>query len=79
MIISRQNQGAYHILIIIADGQVTPDSEWGKPEQETRNSIVEASNYALSIILIGVGDGPWDMMEEFDDVRRLYIDYSEIT
>ena len=59
--------GAYHILIIIADGQVTPDTEWGKPESETRAAIVEASNYALSILVVGVGDGPWDMMDEFDD------------
>jgi hypothetical protein len=45
----------------MADGELSPQ------EQATVNSIVNASNYPLSIVLVGVGDGPWDMMKEFDD------------
>ncbi|CAH1233772.1 uncharacterized protein [Branchiostoma lanceolatum] len=55
-----KQQKGYHILLIIADGQV-------KDEGPTRDAIVEASNFALSIIMVGVGDGPWGVMKEFDD------------
>ncbi|KAI3989266.1 hypothetical protein MKX01_004815 [Papaver californicum] len=64
--------GQYHVLLIIADGQVTRsvDTDVGHlspQEQDTVNAIVKASDYPLSIVLVGVGDGPWDMMREFDD------------
>lgn len=62
----------YHVLLIIADGQVTRscDTESGRlspQEQSTVDAIVAASEFPLSIVLVGVGDGPWDMMKEFDD------------
>ncbi|KAI3501022.1 hypothetical protein L1887_36852 [Cichorium endivia] len=72
MTIVEQSGGQYHVLLIIADGQVTRsvDTEPGHlspQEQRTVDAIVEASKVPLSIVLVGVGDGPWDMMKEFDD------------
>ncbi|KAK1363210.1 RING-type E3 ubiquitin transferase [Heracleum sosnowskyi] len=70
--IVEQSRGQYHVLLIIADGQVTRsvDTERGQlspQERKTVEAIVKASEYPLSIIVVGVGDGPWDMMREFDD------------
>ncbi|XP_026657371.2 E3 ubiquitin-protein ligase RGLG2-like isoform X1 [Phoenix dactylifera] len=64
--------GQYHVLLIIADGQVTRSvdtihGQLSSQERDTMNAIVKASDYPLSIVLVGVGDGPWDMMREFDD------------
>ena len=50
----------YHILIIIADGEVDNVIESGK-------AVIEASNHPLSIVCIGVGDGPFDNLKDFDD------------
>uniref|UniRef100_A0A804UAU4 RING-type domain-containing protein n=1 Tax=Zea mays TaxID=4577 RepID=A0A804UAU4_MAIZE len=64
--------GQYHVLLIIADGQVTRsvDTQSGQlspQERDTIDAIVRASQFPLSIVLVGVGDGPWDMMHQFDD------------
>ncbi|KAL4193269.1 hypothetical protein AMTRI_Chr06g176090 [Amborella trichopoda] len=64
--------GQYHVLLIIADGQVTRSvntdhGQLSPQEQQTVDAIVKASDYPLSIVLVGVGDGPWDMMRQFDD------------
>ncbi|XP_048499311.1 E3 ubiquitin-protein ligase RGLG3 isoform X1 [Beta vulgaris subsp. vulgaris] len=62
----------YHVLVIVADGQVNrssdlPPEKLSPQEQATVDSIVAASYYPLSIVLVGVGDGPWDAMKKFDD------------
>ncbi|CAI9784000.1 unnamed protein product [Fraxinus pennsylvanica] len=67
-----QSGGQYHVLLIIVDGQVTRsvDTSIGQlspQERSTVDVIVKASDYPLSIVLVGVGDGPWHTMQKFDD------------
>ncbi|KAL8118321.1 hypothetical protein AgCh_016018 [Apium graveolens] len=70
--IVEQSRDQYHVSLIIAEGQVTRsvDTERGQlshQDRKTVEAIVKASEYPLSIILVGVGDGSWDMMREFGD------------
>eukprot|EP01018_Ginkgo_biloba_P009067 Gb_14474 [translate_table: standard] len=72
MDIVEKSGGHYHVLVIVADGQVTrsTDTEIGSlspQEKKTIEAIVDSNQYALSIVLVGVGDGPWDTMQHFDD------------
>ncbi|CAJ2659107.1 unnamed protein product [Trifolium pratense] len=68
--IVEKRHGQFHILVIIADGQVTKkydDNGLSPQEEKTIKAIVDASIYPLAIVLVGVGDGPWEDMEKFDD------------
>ena len=65
MKVVKRSGNRYHILLIIADGAITrpshlPADEQSPFERDTVAAIVAASELPLSIIMIGVGDGPWD-------------------
>ncbi|CAJ2657092.1 unnamed protein product [Trifolium pratense] len=69
--IVEKTHGQFHVLVIVADGQVTTngnnDGKLSPQEEKTIKAIADASSYPLSIVLVGVGDGPWEDMKKFDD------------
>lgn len=56
--------GGYHILLIVCDGQVDD-------VDTTRAAIGRASHFPLSIVAIGVGDGPFDFMHHLDNSKKI--------
>ena len=59
-LVKRTSPREFTFALIIADGQVNST-------RETISAIIEASSLPISIVCIGVGDGPWDQMMLFDD------------
>ncbi|KAF7026221.1 hypothetical protein CFC21_038338 [Triticum aestivum] len=60
----------HHVLVIIADGQATTSNSYSivSPQEEaTIQALIDASFYPLSIVMVGVGDGPWDEMQPADE------------
>ena len=54
----------FHILVIIADGQVSTHLHCLKA---TRAALIRASKHPLAVVIVGVGDGPFTEMDSLDD------------
>lgn len=50
------------VLVIVTDGDVSD-------VERDKQAVIEAANYPISICVIGVGDGPFRTMEQFDRLR----------
>jgi hypothetical protein len=57
----------YFILLILTDGEI-------HDMKETKRLIVDLSGMPCSIIIIGVGDNDFDMMEELDSDEKMIRD-----
>jgi len=55
--------GKYHILLIIGTNKIDDPVL----AYNTRKAIARASSYPISIIMIGVGDGPWNFLANLEN------------
>ena len=67
----RQNKKMYHVLLILTDGGI-------HDMRQTIQAVVKASSKPLSIIIVGIGDGPFDNMDILDADESVLVD-SECT
>jgi len=56
------SQGEYTFLLILTDGDLSD-------VQRDRDALVNASNFPVSVSAIGFGDGPFNELEDFDDMK----------
>jgi hypothetical protein len=63
----------YTMLFIISDGGVNRDI------QGHCDKLINAANYPLSITCVGIGDGNFDTMQEFDDLKGRRVDNFQFT
>ena len=54
-----QKYSQYHVLLILTDGAITD-------MDETKEAIVSASSFPISIIIIGIGQADFSSMVELD-------------
>ena len=52
----------FHVLFILSDGQVSKEGL-----EETKEAMILASDFPLFIVMIGVGDGPWEKIESLTE------------
>ena len=56
---AHQNGQQYFVLLILTDGIITDFDD-------TKRAIINASNYPISIIIVGVGNEDFSAMEDLD-------------
>merc|ERR1712039_392868 len=55
----KDEQDAYMVLLILTDGAI-------HDMEETKNSLIKAAYLPMSIIIIGVGNADFSLMDELD-------------